>query len=83
MNLIIDEKNKFNERVAILIDEYNKPLLAAIDNAGLYRNMQNILKGIYGVLKSAEDIHASFTDSTAGNIFCNGRAAGKNFSRQA
>jgi hypothetical protein len=54
MNLIIDAKNKFNERITILIDEYDKPLLAAIDNAGLYRNMQDILKGFYGVLKSAD-----------------------------
>jgi hypothetical protein len=54
MNLIIDARNKFNERVVILIDEYDKPLLSAIDDAGLYQNIQNTLKGFYGVLKSAD-----------------------------
>ncbi|MHB9292216.1 hypothetical protein Holit_01311 [Hollandina sp. SP2] len=59
MNLIIDAKNKFHERVVIIIDEYDKPLLAAIDNTGLYKRLENILKGFYGVLKSA-DKHLGF-----------------------
>jgi hypothetical protein len=59
MNLIIDAKNKFNERVTILIDEYDKPMLSTIDNAGLFRTMQNILRGFYGVLKSADE-HLGF-----------------------
>jgi hypothetical protein len=55
MNLIIDAKNKFDERAIILIDEYDKPLLSTIDNAGLQRQMRDILKGFYGVLKSTDE----------------------------
>ncbi|MDR2375609.1 MAG: ATP-binding protein [Treponema sp.] len=55
INLIIDAKNKFNERLTILIDEYDKPLLTTIDNPELYITMQNILKGFYSVLKSADE----------------------------
>ncbi|MDR0668691.1 MAG: ATP-binding protein [Treponema sp.] len=55
MNLIIDAKNRFNARAVILIDEYDKPLLSTIDDAGLYKCLQNILKGFYGVLKSADE----------------------------
>jgi hypothetical protein len=64
INLIIDAKNKYNERVVVLIDEYDKPLLSTIDDAGLYRDMQNILKGFYGVLKS--------TDKYLGFVFITG-----------
>jgi hypothetical protein len=53
INLIIDAKNRYNERVVILIDEYDKPLLSTIDSAELQRQMRDILKGFYGVLKSA------------------------------
>jgi hypothetical protein len=59
MNLIIDAERKFGERAAILIDEYDKPLLSTIDDAGLFTTMQNILKGFYGVLKSADE-HLGF-----------------------
>lgn len=39
------------ERVAILIDEYDKPLLQAIGNHDLQREFRNTLKPFYGVLK--------------------------------
>lgn len=39
------------ERVAILIDEYDKPLLQAIGNEELQREFRNTLKPFYGVLK--------------------------------
>jgi hypothetical protein len=55
MNLIIDANSKFNEKVTILIDGYDKPMLSTIGNAGLFRTIQNILKGFYGVLKSADE----------------------------
>jgi hypothetical protein len=55
MNLIIDAKNKYHERVVILIDEYDKPLLSTIDSAGLQGQLRDILKGFYGVLKSADE----------------------------
>lgn len=42
------------ERVAILIDEYDKPLLQAIGNPDLQREFRNTLKPFYGVLKTMD-----------------------------
>ena len=42
------------ERVAILIDEYDKPLLQAIGNHELQREFRNTLKSFYGVLKTMD-----------------------------
>ena len=42
------------ERVAILIDEYDKPLLQAIGNYDLQREFRNTLKPFYGVLKTMD-----------------------------
>ena len=42
------------ERVAILIDEYDKPLLQAIGNHDLQREFRNTLKPFYGVLKTMD-----------------------------
>ena len=42
------------ERVAILIDEYDKPLLQAIGNEELQREFCNTLKPFYGVLKTMD-----------------------------
>ena len=42
------------ERVAILIDEYDKPLLQAIGNEELQREFRNTLKPFYGVLKTMD-----------------------------
>ena len=39
------------ERVAVIIDEYDKPLLDTIDNSELHKTMRKELKGFYGVLK--------------------------------
>ena len=41
------------------MDEYDKPLLDAIDNDALIEHNRVILKGVYGVLKSA-DAHLRF-----------------------
>jgi hypothetical protein len=46
-------------RVAILIDEYDKPLLSTLGNPALHEAMKNTLKAFYGVLKSA-DAHLKF-----------------------
>ena len=45
--------------VVVLIDEYDKPLLSAIENLSLVDSFRNILKSFYGVLKS-EDAHLQF-----------------------
>ena len=42
------------ERVAILIDEYDKPLLQAIGNHALQNEFRNTLKPFYGVLKTMD-----------------------------
>jgi hypothetical protein len=59
INLIADGREKFNERAVILIDEYDKPLLSTIDNVELQEQLRDILKGFYGVLKSAGE-HLKF-----------------------
>lgn len=42
------------KRVAILIDEYDRPLLQAIGNHYLQREFRNTLKPFYGVLKTID-----------------------------
>ena len=41
--------------VVILVDEYDKPLLQAIDNADLQEKYRGILRGFYSVLKTMDD----------------------------
>ncbi|MDR2621090.1 MAG: ATP-binding protein [Dysgonamonadaceae bacterium] len=41
-------------KVVVLIDEYDKPLLATMDKPGVNDEMRTILKSFYGVLKSAD-----------------------------
>ncbi|MBI4602036.1 MAG: ATP-binding protein [Planctomycetes bacterium] len=41
-------------KVVVLIDEYDKPILGNIENAGLVKEIQRILKAFYSVLKSAD-----------------------------
>lgn len=45
---------KTGMRVVILIDEYDKPLLQAIDNDELQNEYRNTLKAFYGVMKSMD-----------------------------
>ena len=42
------------ERVVILVDEYDKPLLQAIGNEDLQQSFRSTLKPFYGVLKSMD-----------------------------
>ncbi len=44
-----------NEKVVILVDEYEKPLLEAIGNPELQARYRSILGSIYGVVKSQDD----------------------------
>ena len=41
-------------RVVILVDEYDKPMLQAIDNEELQNEYRNTLKAFYGVMKSMD-----------------------------
>jgi hypothetical protein len=47
------------QRVAVIIDEYDKPLLATLDNPALNHELRQILKPFFGSLKSS-DAHLKF-----------------------
>lgn len=50
---VILKANEISGRqVVILIDEYDKPLLANIDNAELQNKFRNMLQGFYSVMKT-------------------------------
>jgi len=52
---------KFNQRVVILVDEYDKPLIATLENEELHEQYRSTLKAFYSVIKSSNDyIHLSF-----------------------
>ena len=53
--------NKFNKKVVILIDEYDKPLIATMENLQLQEQYRSTLKAFYSVIKSLNScIHLSF-----------------------
>jgi hypothetical protein len=52
--LLRNVSNKHNERVAVIIDEYDKPLLATIDAPETHIKIRNALNAFYGVLKSSD-----------------------------
>ena len=54
-NLIFDMRKLFNERVVVIIDEYDKPLLDTMTESPLHKDMRNELKGFYGILKSSDE----------------------------
>jgi hypothetical protein len=46
---------KSGERVVVLVDEYDKPLLETIGNEALQEDYRTTLKSFYGALKSKDD----------------------------
>jgi hypothetical protein len=40
------------EKVVVIVDEYDKPMLNTIDNIDIHKSIRGELKGFYGVLKS-------------------------------
>ena len=54
VSLIRNAASKTGERVVILVDEYDKPMLQAIGNDSLQSQYRNTLKAFYGVLKSMD-----------------------------
>lgn len=54
-NLIQDLHLKLQEKVVVIIDEYDKPLLSTMEEGDLHIAMRNELKGFYGVLKSSDE----------------------------
>ncbi|EEP61275.1 ATP-binding protein [Sulfurihydrogenibium yellowstonense] len=45
---------KYNEKVVILVDEYDKPILDAIENIEYAKENREILKDLYSALKKAD-----------------------------
>lgn len=60
-SLIYNVVEKYGKQVAVLVDEYDKPLLETITDRELHSKMKDILKAFYGVLKSAGgQLHFTF-----------------------
>jgi len=54
LELIQKLYEKYNQQVVVLIDEYDKPILDAIENIEVARENREILKDFYSVLKDAD-----------------------------
>ena len=59
LRLIKAAERQSGRRVVVLVDEHDKPLVDALDDSALVEHNRVILKGLYGVLKSA-DAHLRF-----------------------
>ena len=60
-NLLIMAREKTGLRCVVLVDEYDKPLLDAVDNKELQEHNKGVLKGFFGTLKSFDEyIHFIF-----------------------
>lgn len=53
-NCIMRAVKQTGNRAVVLVDEYDKPILSAIENVALQNEMRTILKAFYGVLKSQD-----------------------------
>ena len=53
-NLIKSIYEKTGQRVVVLVDEYDKPLLQTMDKEDLQDELRNALKAFYGILKPAD-----------------------------
>jgi hypothetical protein len=54
MKLIAELYQKAGEKVVVLVDEYDKPLLESMADENLNAALRSVLKPFYGVLKSAD-----------------------------
>lgn len=59
---------KSGNQVAVLIDEYDKPILDALDNSEIARTNRDYLRGIYSIIKDA-DSHIIFSFITGVSKF--------------
>ncbi|MDR2755267.1 MAG: AAA family ATPase, partial [Planctomycetaceae bacterium] len=53
-NLIQTAYKKTRRKVVVLVDEYDKPLINTLNNTEVNQSIRELLKGFYGVLKSAD-----------------------------
>jgi len=54
MNLIKMLHNKYDKRVVVLIDEYDKPILDRLKNIDVADRNRDVLREFYGILKSSD-----------------------------
>ena len=55
LELIREAYEKYNQKVVILIDEYDRPILDTIDNIEQSRLNREFIKGMYSVMKGADE----------------------------
>ncbi len=53
-DLIEDLHQKYNEKVVVLIDEYDKPILDKIENTKIAEQNREILRNFYSVIKDSD-----------------------------
>ena len=68
VNLIKDLHGKSGQRVVVLIDEYDKPILDRIENPDAARDIREGLKDFYSVIKDS-DAHIKFAFLTGVSKF--------------
>ena len=67
-NLLKALHDRNGQPVAVLVDEYDKPILDALDTPDVARANRDYLRGLYGVIKSS-DAHVRFTLVTGVSTF--------------
>ena len=58
--LIAELHERHDQRVVVLVDEYDKPILDALETPEIARANRSFLRGLYSVIKSC-DAHIKFT----------------------
>jgi len=53
--IIAKAYKKYKERVVVLIDEYDKPILDNIDKVGFAKEVREFLRGFYGIIKDSDE----------------------------
>ena len=66
--LIRSLHERSGQRVAVLVDEYDKPILDALETPEIALTNRDYLRGLYGVIK-ARDAHVQFTFVTGVSKF--------------
>ena len=76
LELIRKTHQKFGQRVVVLVDEYDKPILDNIESSDTATEMREKLKDIYSVIKGA-DAHVKFAFLTGVSKRSEERRVGK------
>ncbi|MDR1936410.1 MAG: AAA family ATPase, partial [Candidatus Accumulibacter sp.] len=66
--LILQAEAKFGQRVVVLVDEYDKPILDKLTSPDLAREMRDGLRDLYSVIKD-QDAHIKFAMLTGVSKF--------------